>query len=75
MINRSRNDYRAARLMLLGGEGPLGSSCTRRVTIDLGTKRAIEDPEVNDIRGRERRRNVERETQEHRYLFQLSGRP
>ena len=33
----SRKDYGTSRLMLTGPEGPLWSSCTRRLTRDLDT--------------------------------------
>ena len=51
-----RKDYGTSRLMLPGPEGPLWSSCTRRLTQDLDTGMIIEDRPVSEVTGRERRR-------------------
>ena len=52
----SRKDYGTSRLMLPGPEGPLWSSCTRRLAQDLDTGMIIEDRPVSEVTGRERRR-------------------
>ena len=52
----SRSDYGTTRLMLPGAQGPKWSSCVRRVTEDIDTGKIVENRPVNEIRGRERRR-------------------
>ena len=52
----SRKDYGTTRLMLPGPNGPLWSSCIRRVTKDLDTNQALEDRPISEVRGKERRR-------------------
>ena len=52
----TRNDYGTTRLMMPGRQGPKWSSCTRRKTIDLDSGQIIEDRDVNEIVGREKRR-------------------
>eukprot|EP00959_Pyramimonas_sp_CCMP1952_P283043 5916182-Pyramimonas_sp.AAC.1 len=52
----TRSDYGTSRLMLPGPAGPLWSACSRRVTRDLDTGRIIEDREVSEMTGIERRR-------------------
>ena len=52
----SRKDYGTSRLVLPGPEGPLWSSCTRRLTQDLDTGTIIKDRPVSAVTGRERRR-------------------
>ena len=52
----SRKDYGTSRLMMPGCNGPLWSSCTRRVTRDLDTNQVIEDRPAWEVTGKERRR-------------------
>ena len=52
----SRKDYGTSRLMLPGKDGPLWSSCTRRVTRDIDTDMIIEDRPADEVTGKERRR-------------------
>ena len=48
----SRKDYGTSPLMLPGPEGPLWSSCTRRLTRELDTGMIIEDTPVSEVTGR-----------------------
>ena len=52
----NRKDYGTSRLMPPGANGPLWSACTRRITGDIDTGQIIEDRPIEEIRGRERRR-------------------
>ena len=56
MITWSRKDYGTSRLMLPGANGPLWSSCARRITKDIDADQIIEDRPIGEITGRERRR-------------------
>ena len=55
-ITWSRKDYGTTRLMMPGHLGPRWSSCLNRVTRDLDTDMIIEDRPIEEIKGRERRR-------------------
>ena len=56
LITWSRRDYGTSRLMIPGSSGPRWSSCTRRITKDIDTGQIIEDRPIEEITGRERRR-------------------
>ena len=56
ILEWTRRDYGTTRLMLPGKAGPTWSSCIRSVTIDTDSGRTIEDRSVDQIKGRERRR-------------------
>ena len=68
----SRKDYGTSRLMMPGPEGPLWSACINRLTRDLDTGAIIEDRPVNEVKGRERRREFKMGGKEHNHHFYLS---
>ena len=55
-VTWTRKDSGTTRRMLPGTQGPSWSSCTRRITKYLDTGQVIEDRPVEEITGRERRR-------------------
>ena len=56
VLEWTRQDYGTTRLMLPGYQGPKWSQCMRRVTRDLDTGKALEDRDVSEVAGYERRR-------------------